>query len=113
MKAPVDRNDIRIRHIVEAIRDIEEFTSGLTYKEFREDARSYYACLYRLSVIGEAVSRLDSHITDQLEYPWHRVKAFRNFILHEYHKVDEKLVWETIHSVLPEFKRIMQLLLKK
>jgi len=40
--------------------------------------------------------------------PWHRVKAMRNVLIHEYFGVNLKIVWDTCHSNVPRLKAFVQ-----
>jgi uncharacterized protein with HEPN domain len=39
------------------------------------------------------------------------VRGFRNFIIHEYHAIEFRIVWEAIEKDLPELKRITEQIL--
>jgi len=112
MKPDKQSSQERIQHILEAILDIQEFTHGITFKEFENDLKAYYACLYQFAVIGEAVVHLDSQILEGYDYPWYKVRSFRNFIMHEYHAIDKKVVWDTIEQELPEFRKLVERILE-
>ena len=45
-------------------------------------------------------------------YSLDKVKSFRNFIMHEYHAVDARVVWDTIILVLPGFIDIVEQILE-
>ena len=102
-----NRSIDRIRHILDAIKDIRSFVSGKEYSDFREDSRSYFACLYLFAVIGEAIARIDERILEKFEYPWYKVRSFRNFILHEYHAIDAEMVWDTILNDMPVLEKVI------
>ena len=112
MKSDKQSGQLRIHHILKAIQDIQSFTSGITYEDFTKDAKIYYACLYLFAIIGEAIVRIDSSLSDSYNYPWYKVRSFRNFIMHEYHAIDEKVVWDTIEQELPEFRKLMEHILE-
>ncbi|MBA3966749.1 MAG: DUF86 domain-containing protein [Nitrospirales bacterium] len=53
-------------------------------------------------VIGEAAV----HIPDEIcarnqEIPWADMYAVRNFVVHEYFGIGERVLWDTIHEDLP------------
>jgi uncharacterized protein with HEPN domain len=98
----------RLTHILEAVTYIEDFTKDLSLNDFETDVKVYYACLYQFAVIGEAIINIGNEILDKYEYPWFKVRSFRNFIMHEYHAIDEQVVWDTIKLILPGFKEIME-----
>jgi uncharacterized protein with HEPN domain len=53
-------------------------------------------------IIGEAANRLPEEIRDQ--YPkvdWHRIRGFRNRIVHDYMGIDYKIVWLIKETYLP------------
>lgn len=112
MKPDRYRNLDRVRHMLEAIQNIQAFTRGMDLSNFREDERTYFACLFQFAVIGEAVAHIDTYILEKYDYPWYKVKSFRNFIMHEYHAIDEELVWDTIKIELPGFYELLESICK-
>jgi len=103
----------RLTHILESIGNIESFTEGSSLKDFQDDIKVYFACLYQFAVIGEAVMNIDDNILMKYNYPWYKVRSFRNFIMHEYHAVDAIVVWDTINLILPELKQIIEQILEE
>lgn len=103
----------RIEHILEAVQYIQSFTEGYSKDKFEQDVKVYYACLYQYAVIGEAIVNIDNEILQKYTYPWYKVRSFRNFIMHEYHAIDARVVWDTTTLVLPGFKEIIEQILKK
>lgn len=69
------------------------------------------ATLFQFAVIGEAIIHVDEDILDKYEFPWYKVRAFRNFILHEYHAIEDKVIWDTIQKDLPLLKQMIILIL--
>ncbi|MBK9732413.1 MAG: DUF86 domain-containing protein [Chitinophagaceae bacterium] len=67
----------------------------------------------QFSIIGEAIIYVDDEILNKYKYPWHKVRGFRNFILHEYHAIEFGIVWEAIRKDLPELKTVVAEILKK
>lgn len=62
--------------------------------------------------VGEAIANTDSEILDKYDYPWYKVKSFRNFILHEYHAIDKRVIWDTTKKILPGLLDLMSTVLK-
>ena len=102
----------RIEHIIDAIEKIERFNKKHTLLSFLKDDKSFFATLYQYTIIGEAVANIDLKILDKYNYPWYKVKSFRNFILHEYHAIDERVIWDTTKHILPDLKSMMKQILK-
>jgi uncharacterized protein with HEPN domain len=101
----------RIEHIINAINLIQEFIQDQTLDNFPKDFKTFSACLYQYTIIGEAIVKIDPEILEKYQYPWYKVKSFRNFILHEYHAIDERVVWDTTRIVLPQLKEMMESIL--
>ncbi len=85
MVSPTPRQ--RVLHMREAIATIEGFMWNMDLTSFEGDARTQGAVLFQFMVIGEAVRHLDPDMLRHYPYPWHLVRAFRNFIAHEYHSI--------------------------
>lgn len=102
----------RVVHMLEAIQKIEEFTLDKSFEDFEANAQIQYASLYSFSIIGEAVTFLPESIKDKYPYPYYLVRSMRNYANHTYHKIDIKIIWNTITMELPIFKQLLELILK-
>jgi uncharacterized protein with HEPN domain len=92
----------RIRHIAEAIERIVEYTKSLTCAEFVENRMVREAVERNFEIIGEAASKTPSEIQEKYrDIPWQKMKALRNFIIHQYDEVEEIALWNTIQKDLP------------
>ncbi|MFZ1323013.1 MAG: HepT-like ribonuclease domain-containing protein [Ignavibacteria bacterium] len=103
----------RLLHILEAISETQLFTKGYSKRTFSKDSVLINACLFQFTIIGEAINYIDLEILEKYSYPWHKVRGFRNFILHEYHAIEFSIVWESIKKDLPELKLAIEELIKK
>ena len=96
-------------HILECIEAIEEYSKGLTEKQFLKDQRAQDAIVRRFEIIGEATKHLPSSLKDK--YPkvqWREIMSMRDRLIHEYFNVMMDLVWETVKKDLPKFKKQIQ-----
>ena len=100
----------RLVHILEAIAEIEHFTNDSSKESFLSNRVLINATLFQFAVIGEATMHLDTDMLSRYAYPWHKVRGFRNFILHEYHAIEFRIVWEAIKNELPELKKMLELI---
>jgi uncharacterized protein with HEPN domain len=103
----------RLTHIREAIHQIEVFIQDISKAVFLEDQLVASAVLFQFSVIGEAIIHVDIDLLSSYNYPWHKVRAFRNLISHMYFQIKLDAVWEIIENDLPELKLIIETILKK
>lgn len=102
----VNKNIFRLEHILESIDKIEFIVQSLSYGQYLEDWIKQDAIIRNFEIIGEAISNIDDDI--KAKYPeikWQLAKDMRNFLIHEYFKVDFDAVWNTITLHLPELKK--------
>ena len=69
--------------ILEAIGNIEEDTTGITYDEFVADRRRRDAVIRNFQVIGEAIKNLPDDLKEG--YPktdWKKIAGFRDVLTH-------------------------------
>jgi uncharacterized protein with HEPN domain len=95
--------------ILLSIDKITEYTSDLSFDEFLNDSKTLDAVIRNFEIIGEAANRLPDEIKD--EYPlvdWHRIRGFRNRIVHDYMGIDFQMVWLIKENFLPVLKDQIQ-----
>jgi uncharacterized protein with HEPN domain len=91
-----------LEDIVESANKILLYTAGLSFEQFLADGKTVDAVVRNFEIIGEAASRLQEDTKDQ--YPsidWHRIRGFRNRIVHDYMGIDYKIVWLIKENFLP------------
>ncbi len=103
----------RLEHIMEAILKIENFIKNHDRNSFLKDDLTISATLFQFAIIGEAIRLVSHEILDKYQYPWHTVKAFRNFILHEYHAISFRIVWDAAKEDLPALKKAITEIIEK
>ena len=95
----------RINDILAASRNIVEIADE-GWSGFQQSWRSVSAACYEMVVIGEAASRLSAEFVAQNpDLPLREAKALRNFVVHEYAKVDRRALWEAMTRSVPDFAR--------
>jgi uncharacterized protein with HEPN domain len=94
-----------LQQILEAIVGIELATEGLGFAGFREDWVVRHAVQRAIEIISEASRRLPDTLTaTEPGIPWPKVKGVGNILRHEYHKVQDEIVWEVVEKHLPPLK---------
>ena len=63
-------------------------------------------------IIGEAITRVDSDILERYDYPWYKVRSFRNLIAHEYFNIKLSAVWYLIQTDLSALKHMVGKIIK-
>jgi len=95
-----------VEDILQNVHLVKEFAQDLTYEEFVADTKKRYAIERGLGIIGEAVRKLPKSFTEKHQnIDWHVISGFRNRIVHEYFKLDYKIVWAIIQDDLPKLNQ--------
>ncbi len=100
----------RVGHILEAIRFIKAFTSGISEEAFYQDVQTQSAVKFQFLIIGEAIRHIDMDILEKYEYPWHIPRTFRNFIIHDYHRIKLERIYNASLD-LDELENLMNFIL--
>jgi uncharacterized protein with HEPN domain len=95
--------------IIESIQKIKIYTSGLLLDDFLKDDKTIDAVIRNFEIIGEASNRIPDEIRNKFQLVnWHRIRGFRNRIVHDYMGIDYEIVWEIIEKDLEELKNKIQ-----
>jgi uncharacterized protein with HEPN domain len=99
----------RLRHILEAIEDMEQILAGKTETQFAADR------FLRLSVerLFEIISEASRHVPMELKanashIAWPRVADLGNRLRHAYHRVDAAIVWQIYENDVPALKAFVE-----
>ncbi|MEI8114454.1 MAG: HepT-like ribonuclease domain-containing protein [Bacteroidia bacterium] len=101
----------RLQHILEAIAEIQKYVQDQSLTSFCQSGLIHDAVLYQFSVIGEAIIHVEDEKLNMYDYPWHKVRSFRNMIAHEYFNVKLIAVWAIIQNDLPELNKVVEQIL--
>jgi uncharacterized protein with HEPN domain len=100
------REELYLIDIIEAADSIRKFLSGISRTKFLRDDLLRSAVLQKLSIIGEAASRLPLEFrTRHPEIEWADIIGFRNIAVHAYFSVDWAIVWITATKEVPELSQ--------
>lgn len=89
--------------IHDSIDAIKKYVKGMQKSEFMKADVIQDAVIRRLEIIGEAANRLpDSIKSKHPNVPWDQIIGMRNFLIHDYGRVNLELVWDTIQLDLPD-----------
>ncbi len=95
--------------MIEAVEAIRNYTAGMNFEDFTADRKTVDAVVRNLIVIGEAAARVpDDVCLNHPAIPWYEVRGMRNFIVHEYFRVSDKILWDTIQIDLLPLEGILK-----
>lgn len=96
---------VRLQHILDAIKEIENYTKDVALEEFVSNSMMFNATLRQLEIIGEASNRLSERLLqDNSDIPWARIIGLRNLVVHEYFGIDDMTIWSVIKINIPQLK---------
>ena len=100
-------DDERVGDILHAAQLLTEITAA-GREAFDGDWKGVLAAERLMHIIGEAAGKLsDDAKSARPDIPWAAMRAFRNFVVHEYHKVDHELLWEAMNRDIPQLIRAL------
>lgn len=92
----------RVAGMIEDIRRVESFITGMDRAAFARDERTVFAVAYAFVRLGEAVGSVPDDVkAAHPTVPWGDIRHFRNFMIHVYHAVDPIRLYDTALADLP------------
>jgi uncharacterized protein with HEPN domain len=95
-------NLLLLLDIEAACSKILSYTAGYGLNDFLGDDKTADAVIRNFEIIGEAANRLTDDFKDQhRQIDWHKIRGFRNRIVHDYIDIDFEIVWELRSKNIP------------
>ncbi|CAN5274432.1 hypothetical protein BH10PSE15_BH10PSE15_06670 [soil metagenome] len=105
-----ERTQLRLGDIAENIAAVQEYAADMTFAQFTAQRLIRDAIERCLQRITEAVIQIGSEEMTQIapNVPFERVSGLGNMLRHEYHRIDSKQIFTTIHEELPALQAAIQ-----
>jgi uncharacterized protein with HEPN domain len=109
------QRDIRdyLQDILNSIDLAGAFIANMTFNEFQSDAKTTFAVIRALEIIGEATKNIPVPTREQYpEIPWKGFTGMRDKLIHAYFGVNLEVVWDTILQDLPQLRPVINQILQ-
>lgn len=95
------RDPERLKHMMEAISNVREFSEGMTEEKLLNDKLHFYAIVKNLEIIGEAAYKLTKDFkSSHTEVPWRNIEGLRHVLVHDYYRISVKELWLVVQKDL-------------
>ena len=93
---------IFIKHILESIKNIEDFMNGISKKHFLRNKEKQNAVIREIEIIGEAAKNIPANFRSKhTNIPWRDIAGMRDKLMHHYFGVNLETVWKVIKEDIP------------
>jgi uncharacterized protein with HEPN domain len=93
----------RVRHMIDAIIEIKTYTQGMDFEAFAKNRQVQRAVERCFEILGEAATKIPDDVQQKYPaIPWSKIKGMRHFVIHDYDRVLDLSVWNTVsHDLEP------------
>ncbi len=99
--------------MLESIDHIHAFLNAMNFEGYQEDRRTRSAVERELQTISEAATRLGEEAETLCPGPdWSNIRGMGNILRHVYHRVDDRIIWNTIEQDLPPMREAIAMALE-
>ena len=75
------------------------FSQGHSRSDLETQRMYYYAVVKAVELVGEAASTVTTASQSELwEIPWGKITGMRNILVHNFHGIDNEILWEVIQD---------------
>src|SRR3989338_7137286 len=107
-------NLLYIKHILDAISQIEEYVQGISHKDFISNKMVQDAVIRQIEIIGEATKNLSKEVKEKYkDTPWRKMAGMRDKLVHGYFGVDLEAVWEAVEKDIPALRKRIKSIIGK
>lgn len=96
------RDNGRLLHMCEAIRNIMGFMEGKELEDLSTNKMLFYAVVKNIEIIGEAAYKLTFGFVDSHPLtPWKQIIRMRHILVHDYYNIEPEELYNVISEDLP------------
>ena len=102
---PFDNYPQYLRDILQCIKNIESFITGMTVDEIRSDRKTEAAVERELGIVAEAGARLGRQAEILCPGPdWQAIRGLGNVLRHAYDRLDREVLQDILDVDLPALR---------
>ncbi len=106
-------NEVRLRHMLDAVVEALEFIEGKKREELDENRMLSHALVRLLEIVGEAATGVSDEFRRMHSgLPWKQMIGMRNRLIHGYFDMDLDILWQTVVSDLPALRKQLEAILE-
>jgi uncharacterized protein with HEPN domain len=99
-----------LHDLLARIQMIQDFTVE-GREDFVQSLKTQESVIRCFEVIGEIIKRLSPDLlTPYPHIPWRQFTGFRDVLIHQYEKIDLKVVWDAIEQDIPQLKAAVEMM---
>jgi uncharacterized protein with HEPN domain len=99
---------VRLLHMRDEIESLSQELVGLSFDTYRESYGLRRITERAIQIVSEAARALPGELRARHpEAPWADIIAIGNPLRHEYHRIDDRVLWETATVNLPKLQPII------
>ena len=100
---------LRLLHMRDEIESLSKELAGISFENYRESYGLRRITERAIQIVSEAARALPEELRARYpETPWADIIAIGNPLRHEYHRIDDKVLWETATVDLPKLRPVIQ-----
>lgn len=109
----MDKNDaLHLRHMVDAIEQLERYTRGMSESEFGSRVMVQDAAAHQVGIVSAAAKNVSEEFQSlHPKIPWERIIRIHNKIIDDDYKLNLPMAWDIIQDDLPLLKQTIRKLL--
>lgn len=111
MREPL-RDSERLKHILDAIENIQKASSGITIEQLSDDFIIRHALTWNVMIIGEAANKLSKEFCSaHPDTDWRAISGMRHVLVHDYYQINEDELFSVItYDIAPLKSQIIEYL---
>ena len=109
---PDERDAAYVWDMLDAARNVRDFTAGLSFHEYERDRKLQLAVERAVEIIGEAARNVSEGFRQaHPEIPWKSIIGQRHVLAHEYGEIKQERMWAVASERIPELINMLEPLL--